>query len=150
MEQNEEKIIQETVEEFLKLLEVDASMQLERNDDVMSITLDTAESGMVIGYHGENLEALQLILSLVLSRKLGKFSRVSLEVGDYKKHRTEWLEQLTNQTKERVLTEKKEISLPMLKSWERRIVHLYLQEDKEVVTESVGAGKERTLVIKPR
>ena len=40
--------------------------------------------------------------------------------------------------------------LENLKSWERREIHLFLQEDKEVVSESVGEGKERTLVVKPR
>ena len=54
------------------------------------------------------------------------------------------------QTKARVLAEEREISLPSLKSWERRIVHMALQDDPEVVSESVGEGRDRTLVIKQR
>jgi len=105
---------------------------------------------MVIGYHGETLEAIQLILSLIISKKVESFVRVSLEVGDYRKNRTDWLETLALQAKERVLQEQKEVPLPNLKSWERRIVHTFLQNDKEVTSESVGEGKERTLVIKLR
>ena len=81
---------------------------------------------------------------------MGRFVRASIEVGDYKKNRTDWLETLAIQTKEKVLLDKKEVPLPNLRSWERRIVHVYFQEDPEVISESVGEGRDRTLVIKPR
>ena len=42
------------------------------------------------------------------------------------------------------------LSLPNLRSWERRVVHTFLQDDKEVTSESAGEGRERTLIIKPR
>ena len=86
----------------------------------------------------------------MLAKKLGEFKRVSVEVGDYKKDRSDYLRSLAEQTKERALTEQREIFLPNLKSWERREVHLFLQEDPDVITESVGEGKERTLVVRPK
>ncbi len=116
----------------------------------MDVVLNTKDSGVVIGYHGEVLESLQLVLSLIISKKLGHFTRVSIDVGDYKKNRTEFLKNLAFQTKEKVLEEKREFSLSDLKSWERRVVHLTLQDDEDVVTESVGEGKDRALIIKPR
>ena len=73
-----------------------------------------------------------------------------LEVGDYKKNRTEWLERLALDAKERAISENKEVYLSDLKSWERRVVHLLLQDDKEVISESSGEGKDRVLVIKPK
>jgi spoIIIJ-associated protein len=85
-----------------------------------------------------------------LAKVNGEFKRVSVEVGDYKKNRTEWLERLAMDAKERALTEGKEVYLSELKSWERRVVHLLLQDDKEVVSESSGEGKDRVLVVKPR
>jgi spoIIIJ-associated protein len=54
------------------------------------------------------------------------------------------------ETKERVLAEGKEIVVPELKSWERRIVHLLLQEDDEVISESQGEGRDRVLVVRPK
>jgi len=85
-----------------------------------------------------------------LAKENGEFKRVSIEAGDYKKNRTEWLERLALDAKERALSQGKEVYLSELKSWERRVVHLLLQDDKEVTSESSGEGKDRVLVIKPK
>lgn len=140
----------ETVEELLRALEIEGDFDIEGNEEGYDIKLETDDSGIVIGHHGDTLEALQIILSLALSKKAGEFKRVSIEVGDYKKNRSEYLTNLALETKERVLSDNKEIYLPDLKSWERRIVHMLLQDDKEVASESVGEGKDRVLVVKPR
>ena len=99
---------------------------------------------------GDTLDSLQLVLALILAKESGEFKRVCLEVGDYRKSRSEYLKGLAEQTKEQVLSEQREIFLPSLKPWERREVHMFLSDDSEVITESIGEGKERTLVIKPR
>ncbi len=138
------------IEETLKLLEIDGDFEVKENEEGFDITLDTPDSGIVIGHHGDTLEALQIILSLVLSKTFGEYKRVSIEIGDYKKNRSEYLERLAMETKERVLSENKEIYLPELKSWERRVVHIILQDDPDVTSESVGEGKDRTLVVKPK
>ncbi len=147
---SEKKVIKQTTEKLLKLLQVEGSFDIIENEEGAEIILTTKDTGIVIGYHGETLEALSLILSLCISKKIGRFIRISMEVGDYKKDRTEFLKSLALETKDRVLRENREIMLPSLKSWERRIVHLFLQEDEEVLSESIGEGRERTLVIKPR
>lgn len=140
----------ETIEEIFKSLSIEGDFEVEENDEGYDIKLETPDSGIVIGHHGDTLEALQIITSLVLSKKSGEFKRVSIEVGDYKKNRAEYLTNLALQTKERVLSTNKEIYLPDLKSWERRIVHMLLADDKEVLSESIGEGKDRVLVVKPR
>ena len=146
----ERKEIEALIEKFFVLLEIEGTFSLVENDDVLDIMMETKDTGMVIGYHGEVLESLQLILSLAVAKKLGRFVRVSIEVDDYKKNRTEYLHNLAEQIKEKALAENKEQVLSALKSWERRIVHVYLQEDDKVTSESSGEGKERVLVIKPR
>lgn len=148
--QNEQAILQAVTEELLSRLEVSGAATIEAHDDSADIVLETEESGLIIGYHGEILEALQLMISLMASKKIGRFIRVSVEVGDYKKNRTEYLERLAQQTKDRVLDENRPHTLSELKSWERRIVHLALQDDDEVTSESMGEGRDRVLVVKPR
>lgn len=142
--------IQQKAEELLNLLGIKATVSVAAEGETAQINLETDETGMLIGYHGETLEALQLILSLMLARELGEFVRVSLEVGDYRRNREDYLKQVVEQTKERVLTENRPVSLPNLKSWERRIVHMMLQDDAEVTTESLGEGRDRVLTIKPK
>ena len=146
----DEQIINKTIQDVLDLLGISGTFDIAKSSEQIDVVLDTPESGMVIGYHGEVLEALQLILALSLAKKTGTFTRVSVDVGDYKKNRTEYLENLARQTKEKVLAEQKEFSLSGLKSWERRIIHTALTEDSEVLSESVGEGRERTLIIRPR
>lgn len=145
-----EKKVKKTIEEILKVLEIDATFDLLENEEGYDVILSTQDSGIVIGHHGDTLEALQTVISMCVSKKLGEFKRISIEVGDYKKNREDWLKNLAEETKEKVLTEKKEIFLPDLKSWERRIVHMMLQDDKDVTSESIGEGKERVLVVKPK
>ncbi len=144
------KMVEEIVEKLFSSLEIEGTFEVQTNDEFVEIMMETKDTGLVIGYHGEGLESLQLMLSLMLSKKLGKFQRVSIEVDGYKKNRTEYLHKIAMQTKEKALSENKEQILISLKPWERRIVHMYLQNDDQVLSESTGEGKERVLVIKPK
>ncbi|MBI2621242.1 MAG: KH domain-containing protein [Candidatus Levybacteria bacterium] len=144
------KIAEELIKELFDHLGIKESFEVTENDESIDLVISSDEPGLIIGRHGDTLDSLQLIISLMLAKKLGEFKRVSIEVGDYKKNRSDYLKNLAAQTKERVVRERQEVYLPNLKSWERREVHLYLQDDPDVVSESVGEGKERTLVVKPR
>jgi spoIIIJ-associated protein len=138
------------VKELFDKLGISEAFEISEDDESINIVIDAEDPGMIIGHHGDTLDSLQRILAMVISRDSGEFKRVSLEVGDYKKNRSDYLRNLAEQTKQKVLTEGREIYLPSLKPWERREVHMFLSEDEEVITESVGEGKERTLVVKPR
>ena len=144
------KIIEESTEKLFALLEIKGTFEISQNEEILDLVMDTEDSGMVIGYHGEGLESLQLIISLMIAKKIGKFIRVSIEVDSYKKNRTEYLERLAQQVKERAIEENREQVIESLKSWERRVVHLILQDDDLVVSESSGDGRDRVLVIKPK
>jgi spoIIIJ-associated protein len=154
MDKKEIKTIKDITEKLLKLLDVEGDFEIIESKDAenesIEIILNTKDTGVVIGYHGDTLEGLQLVLSLCVARNLGRFVRISIDVGDYKKNRSEWLKTLATETKERVLTEGREMAVPELKSWERRIVHLLLEDDKEVMSESRGEGRDRVLVVSPR
>lgn len=142
--------LEKHIQEFFKNVGVDCKFELSETEEEIALNLETEDSGMIIGYHGETLEGLQLVLALVLAKKTGSFKRVSIEVGDYKKNREEWLKKLATDAKEKAILEGREIKLEDLKAWERRVVHLMLADDKEVVSESVGEGRERALVIRLR
>lgn len=148
MEKNKEQIIKETADTLFALLGVAVEVSVEMNGESANIALTTEDTGILIGYHGETLEALQLILSLCVSKQLGEFYRISVEIGEYKKNRTEYLKQLVENIKDQVLAQKQPVTLPNLKAWERREVHMILQDDADVVSESIGEGRERTLTIR--
>lgn len=146
----EQATASEVIEKLLKELAIDGTFELQQTEDVLDVMLSTKDTGMIIGYHGEILESLQLIAALMVAKTLGKFVRISIEVDGYKKNRIAYLEKLAQQTKERALSEGREQVLTSLKSWERRVIHLFLQDDEEVSSESSGEGRERVLVVKPR
>ncbi len=143
------QVVKETAEKLLSLLGVSGNVAVSPAEDMLQVVVETEDGGMLIGYHGETLESFQTILSLVASKELGEFVRVSVEVGDYKKNRVEYLKNLAMQAKEQALSQNTGISLS-LKPWERREVHVLLQDDGEVTTESMGEGRDRVLVVKPR
>jgi len=146
----EQKIVEQTVEKLFSALEIEGTFEISQQEGMLEILMDTKDSGMVIGYHGEVLESLQLITSLLIAKKLDRFIRISIEVDGYKKTRTEYLQKLAQDARERVISENAEQVITSLKSWERRIVHLILQDDEEVSSESAGEGRDRVLIIKPK
>lgn len=154
MDKKEIKIIQEITEKLLKLVDVEGTFEIletkKLEEKSVEIVLNTKDTGVVIGYHGDTLEGLQLVLSLCVARKLGRFVRISIDVGDYKKNRTEFLKALAAETKARALAEGQGVVVPELKAWERRIVHLLLEKDGEVISESQGEGRDRVLVVSPK
>src|SRR4051812_30451624 len=151
MDKNNVEITEKAVKKLFSLLTVNSPFSVKETDDIIEITLEgEEENGILIGYHGETLEALQLITSLCVAKQLGSFHRVSIEIGEYKKNRMEYLQSLVNQTKEQVIAEQTAIPIPNLKSWERRHVHMLLANDTEVMTESSGEGRDRMLTIRPK
>lgn len=145
-----QKIAQELIAQLFKHLGIKEPFEVTETEESIDVVVSSVDPGLIIGHHGDTLDSLQLVLSLMLAKSSGEYKRVSLEVGDYKKNRSDYLKNLATQTKERVLSEQREIFLPNLKPWERREVHLSLQDDDQVISESVGEGKERTLVVKPK
>lgn len=150
MDKKAQKQVKEIVEKLFTLLEIDGGWGFEFTQDTIHIELDTKDSGIVIGYHGDVLESLQLVTALCVAKKLGNFMRVSIDVDNYKQNRSEYLKSMVSQIREKVIREGREITVPNLKPWERREVHLMLSEDTEVMSQSQGEGRERILVIKPR
>ena len=146
----QKKKVEKIIVEFLENVGVEGSTEVTYADDEISVLLETEDTGIVIGYHGEVLEALQLLLSLVIAKKLDRFLRVSIEVGDYKKNRESYLQNLALNAKDRALDEHNEQVISSLRPWERRVVHVFLQDDPDVITESVGEGRDRVLVVKPK
>jgi spoIIIJ-associated protein len=144
------KTLEKLVKELFDKLGIEEDFEVTESDETIEVVISSDEPGLLIGHHGDTLDSLQLILSLMLAKKLGEFRRVSLEIGDYKKNRSDYLKNLAEQTKERAISEGREIMLPNLKSWERREVHMYLAEDSEVISESVGEGRDRTLTVRPK
>lgn len=145
-----EQIVKKVTQELFKKLNVQATPLVSEENENLQVLVETEEAGLLIGFHGETLKSLELILTLLISNKLGEFTRINLDIAGYKKQREEKLLVLAQEIKEQVKAQSLPQTLPNLTASERRLIHLFFQDDKEVTTESQGEGEARQLIIKPR
>ena len=114
------------------------------------VHIETEETGLLIGFHGRTLESLQIILGMLVSKRLETWVKVYVNVGDYREKREEALMLMAQHAAERALAAGRPIELMHLSPSERRVIHLTLAGDERVETESVGEGMSRTLLVKPK
>lgn len=154
-EKNTLKLVEQAVQEFFADLQVDASISVTKVDseeegaEVYSISLEGDDLGPLIGYHGDTLNALQLLLSLILTRKTGSWVRLSLNAGDWRERRGESLESMALRAADKALSTGSEVEMPPMSASDRRLVHLALKERPEVSSESSGDGAHRRVIIRP-
>jgi len=143
--------VKEITEELLKRLEVAGTVAVDMDEtSAYQVQIDTEETGLLIGFHGRTLESFQIILSIIVSKKLDAWVKVYVNVGDYRQKREETLMHMAQRAAERAISFGHPVELPNLTPGERRVIHLTLGGDERVETESVGEGMNRTLVVKPR
>lgn len=145
------QVVKEEIEQLLSKIGVQATVDVSTQEESFTALLDAGEdNALLIGKHGNTLSSLELIVTLIVTQKLGEFKRVTIEVGSYRAEREQYLADLADKLKQDVVEQGYEKEVRGLKPWERRFVHLHLQDDEEVMTESVGEDRERTLVIKKK
>jgi spoIIIJ-associated protein len=143
--------IQQTVVDIIGRIGIEATVTVAVDaEENYRVNVSTLESGLLIGRHGETINGLQLFLGVVLFKKLGRWVRVVLDVGDYRSQRESTIREMVNRIITEVETTKQPVSLPFLTPLERRSVHVMLTDHATVMSESVGEGRDRRLTIKPR
>lgn len=146
--------VQKLVENVLSLLDLapdQFSVEIEGEDAVkVHIQLPEDQTGIYIGHHGEGLTALQLLLSLMISQRTTVWYRVSVNINDYQERREDSLRRLAESAAEKALSLNQEVVLGNLSSYERRLVHLHLENNPAVTTESRGEPPLRQLLVIPK
>jgi spoIIIJ-associated protein len=106
--------------------------------------------GLLIGRRGETLRDLQFVARLIVSRKIGHWPNIVVDVEQYRQHREQALVQLAHRMADKVRLTRQPVPLEPMPPNERRIVHLALRDDPYVMTESTGEGEARKVVLMPR
>ena len=117
--------------------------------NVVAGEADRDSLGSLIGRKGERLSALQHLVNLLLSRKTGEWTRVLVDVEDYRGRRERQLQELAQRAAERVNETGRMIQLEPMPALERRWVHLALREIPGVTTQSIGEEPNRRIVVLP-
>lgn len=145
--------LQKTAEKLLGLMSVEAKVETsyDKVQDVYVVNIEAGDTtGLLIGKKGETLSSLQTFLGIALKQESGEWKRVIVNVGDYREKEEDYLKNLADSTVARAKESGEPQNLYNLKPWQRRVIHLYLSENPEVTTESVGEGEERYLVVKSK
>jgi len=144
----------EILDELLKHMGLDVTVSVETGDtsklDVRGGESDKEALGALIGRKGERLSALQHLVNLMLSRKLGAWTRVLVDVEDYRGRRERQLREIALRAAERVRDSGKMLQLEPMPALERRWIHLALRDNPDVATQSIGEEPHRRVVILKR
>lgn len=152
----EKNVLKESVEKLVNLVgfqcECFVSENLDAKTDarVFNCKIEVEEgSNFLIGQYGTTLQALESILRSI-SFKSGIKERIVLDVNDYRESKKSGLQRLASEIADQVVRERKPQILKPMSAFERRTIHLFLEDDDRVQTESIGEGEERKVVIKPK
>uniref|UniRef100_A0A7V4G9E8 RNA-binding protein KhpB n=1 Tax=Desulfobacca acetoxidans TaxID=60893 RepID=A0A7V4G9E8_9BACT len=141
---------QELMGRLLELMGERAVITAHREeDDRISLHIDTADAGLLIGKQGQTLEALQYLLTKMVAKKCHRKVRVVIDIESYRARHEQALEQLALKSGEKAKKSGKPVTLNPMNPHDRRIVHLALQEDKDLKTMSRGEGLYKKVVIYP-
>lgn len=146
---------EKTAEEARKFLEsvfhgmhLDVTMERMMNEERILFNLHGEGLGILIGKHGQTLDALQYLTNLAAGKEFHHHYFVLLDVENYRERRKDTLEALARRLAAKVKRTGEEVRLEPMAAGERRIIHLALQDDGAVTTESEGEAPHRYVVIK--
>lgn len=148
----------ELLEEMLKRLHVDATVASRPPATpgdglgmvIAVLDVQGDDLGMLIGRRGETLVSLQYMLNLMLARRTATRVMVGVDVGGYRRRREESLRSLAMRTADRVRASGQSVTLEPMPPNERRIIHIALSDNPDVLTVSIGEGEGRKVAITPR
>ncbi len=142
--------IKEKLVNILREMGYQAEVEIQVKQDIPTYRIYSNNDSLLIGKGGKNLEALQIVLRQIVNTETGINYKFFLDVSDYKEKNEHHLEVLARRLAREVATTKIEVKMDSMNSYERRIVHNILTNNKKVYTESVGEEPNRCVVIKPR
>ena len=140
-----------TIQEIAGHLGIKATVE-EYEGDEGEIILDIVgdDLGVLIGRHGRTLDALQVLVSAITNRKLEQRYPVVVDVSGYRHRRRVKLEEIARRAADRVARQHRSVQLRPMTSFERRVIHVALRDDRRVTTESEGEEPRRMVVVHPR
>jgi spoIIIJ-associated protein len=139
----------EVLGEILKHVDLPNVVEWEAKEDCFYLNIISNGSGLLIGKRGKTLNALQFLVSKIVSRQSGENVSVIVDTENYRSKREVSLSELAHQLSEKVKKSHRPLTTGPMSAQDRRIIHLALKEDQDVRTKSKGEGNLRRVVIYP-
>lgn len=152
MDEKTEEIIKQTIEQLIEKMGFSATVAIEENTEeesvICNISTDT-DSHFLIGQHGINLQAFQHLARLMVRKQVPEKIRFILDVNNYRLQKNQSVIEQAKEAARQAINERRPVIMQPMSTYERRIVHLELSKNTQVVTESIGEGEGRKIVVKP-
>ena len=149
---NPNEFIIETIKNILTLLGVaftDVSLSVDEKITSQRFVVTTIDSSILIGEHGTRLLALNHVMKRIAEKKFPEEKLLfMIDVNDYQKKRVDEIRMKTHILAERARFFKSSVEMDPMSSYERMVVHAEFTGVADIVTESIGIGKDRRVVIK--
>jgi spoIIIJ-associated protein len=143
--------VKKLLNEILNFIGVSPRVIFEEDDeDNLCVNIEGGDLSFLIGYRGESLDALQTLMSQAFFRKNNEWPRLLIDVNCYRKQKHDKIEQITKNYIDKVRFFGKEVEMNPMSPSERRQVHSFVSTYDDVMSESVGEGLNRRVVIKPK
>ncbi len=121
---------------------------LESEDlETIVFNIKTDEANILIGHNGENLLALQHLIRILARRKDNELIPFNLDINNYRKEKGEILQSIAESAAKKARETGKRVILRPMPSYERRIVHLFLSKEKDLITQSEGIDPDRKITV---
>ncbi|MFO8088850.1 MAG: RNA-binding cell elongation regulator Jag/EloR [Desulfatiglandaceae bacterium] len=144
------KVAKNTLEDILSLIPVEgAEVEAEVADGIVKLCIDGDKSGLLIGRKGRTLDALQFIVTKIVSKNLDRKIHLIIDSENYRRRRKDYLIQMALDIGEKARKSKKPMSTGLLNPHDRRIVHIALKDQQQLTTTSRGEGMLKKVVIIP-
>lgn len=119
------------------------------HDQAPVIAVDTKDSALLIGTHGATLDALQHLFRVLAARRQLP-CLVTLDVNGYRRERLRYLQALARRLADTAAKQKRLMALEPMPPADRRVIHVTLQDRDDVVSESIGGGRVKKIIIRPK
>ena len=150
MDNEQAKLIAGLIQDMIQQMGVDARVEVEDGVRGKIFNISSPDSNLLIGQHGANLYALQILITALAVKNHGVVERFSIDVDDYRRKREWYLRETAKKAIEQVKRTHRPVVLEPMPAYERRVIHAFLSEDFSVETESTGFEPNRRIVIKPK
>jgi spoIIIJ-associated protein len=140
----------EIVGQLLARMGIRCSVTSRATPEAIIVDVSGRDLGVLIGWRGETLRALQTMTNLLASRKIGPDQRVIVDVERYRQRRENTVREIAYRAARQVKVTGDPITLDAMQPFERRAIHLALESDPDVTTVSIGEEPDRRVVVGPR
>ena len=134
---------------LLERIGVKAEVDVAFEEGDLHLEIKGDQEGILIGRHGRTLDSFQFLINRMVNKRLETPVRIVLDINDYRKRKTENLKKMAIRVGEKVKSEGHPLTIGPFDAHDRRLVHIALQEDPAIRTESLGEGKLKKMTIIP-